>query len=41
MNPAIICAGLHTVPLCVKEMGEENIEKGDVIVQLNANDANL
>ena len=32
MNPAIICAGLHTVPLCVKELGEENIEKGDVVV---------
>ena len=31
MNPAIICAGLHTVPLCVKEM-EEPIEQGDVIV---------
>ena len=31
MNPAIICAGLHTVPLCVKEM-EEPIEPGDVIV---------
>ena len=31
MNPAIICAGLHTVPLCVKEM-EEPIERGDVIV---------
>ena len=27
MNPAIICAGLHTVPLCVKEM-EEPIEPG-------------
>ena len=31
MNPAIICAGLHTVPLCVKEM-DEPIEPGDVIV---------
>ncbi len=31
MNPAIICAGLHTVPLCVKEM-DDPIEPGDVIV---------
>ncbi|MBM3483478.1 MAG: hypothetical protein FJX66_09240, partial [Alphaproteobacteria bacterium] len=32
MNPAIICAGLHTVPLCVAEMGIENFHPGDVIV---------
>ena len=32
MNPAIICASLHTVPLCVKEMGVESFNPGDVVV---------
>ncbi|MSO73749.1 MAG: hypothetical protein EXQ99_01150 [Alphaproteobacteria bacterium] len=32
MNPAIMCAGLHTVPHCVTEVGAENIHPGDVIV---------
>ena len=32
MNPAIICAGLHTIPLCVEELGEDSFEPGDVIV---------
>ena len=32
MNPAIICAGLHTVPHCVDELGIENFLPGDVIV---------
>ena len=32
MNPAIICAGLHTVPHCVDELGLENFRPGDVIV---------
>jgi N-methylhydantoinase A/oxoprolinase/acetone carboxylase beta subunit/N-methylhydantoinase B/oxoprolinase/acetone carboxylase alpha subunit len=32
MNPAIICAGLHTVPHCVAEIGAENFAPGDVIV---------
>ena len=32
MNPAIICAGLHTIPLCVEELGEKSFEPGDVIV---------
>jgi len=32
MNPAIICAGLHTVPHCVDELGLENFLPGDVIV---------
>jgi N-methylhydantoinase B/oxoprolinase/acetone carboxylase alpha subunit len=32
MNPAIMCAGLHTVPHCVTEIGAENIHPGDVIV---------
>jgi 5-oxoprolinase (ATP-hydrolysing) len=32
MNPAIICAGLHTVPHCVREFGEKNIQPGDVVV---------
>ncbi len=32
MNPAIICAGLHTIPLCVQELGEDSFEPGDVIV---------
>jgi N-methylhydantoinase A/oxoprolinase/acetone carboxylase beta subunit/N-methylhydantoinase B/oxoprolinase/acetone carboxylase alpha subunit len=32
MNPAIMCAGLHTVPHCVAEVGAENFAPGDVIV---------
>ena len=32
MNPAIMCAGLHTVPHCIAEIGEENFNAGDVIV---------
>jgi 5-oxoprolinase (ATP-hydrolysing) len=32
MNPAIICAGLHTVPHCVREFGAENFHPGDVVV---------
>lgn len=32
MNPAIMCAGLHTVPHCVAEIGAENFKPGDVIV---------
>ncbi len=32
MNPAIICAGLHTVPHCVAEFGAENFHPGDVVV---------
>ncbi len=32
MNPAIICAGLHTIPLCVEELGADSFEPGDVIV---------
>ena len=32
MNPAIICAGLHTVPHCVDELGLENFLPGDVII---------
>ena len=32
MNPAIICAGLHTVPQCVEELGIESFLPGDVIV---------
>ena len=32
MNPAIICAGLHTVPHCVGEFGAENFHPGDVVV---------
>ena len=32
MNPAIICAGLHTVPHCVEELGIENFHPGDVVV---------
>jgi 5-oxoprolinase (ATP-hydrolysing) len=32
MNPAIICAGLHTVPHCVGELGIENFHPGDVVV---------
>ena len=32
MNPAIICAGLHTVPQCVGEFGAENFRPGDVVV---------
>ena len=32
MNPAIICAGLHTIPLCVEELGVDSFEEGDVIV---------
>jgi N-methylhydantoinase B/oxoprolinase/acetone carboxylase alpha subunit len=32
MNPAIICAGLHTVPHCVEELGAETLHPGDVVV---------
>jgi hypothetical protein len=32
MNPAIICAGLHTVPHCVAEFGADNFHPGDVVV---------
>ena len=32
MNPAIMCAGLHTVPHCVTEIGAENFHPGDVVV---------
>ena len=32
MNPAIICAGLHTVPHCVEELGIENFHPGDVVI---------
>ena len=32
MNPAIICAGLHTVPHCVEELGADTLLPGDVIV---------
>jgi N-methylhydantoinase B/oxoprolinase/acetone carboxylase alpha subunit len=32
MNPAIMCAGLHTVPHCVAEIGADDFAPGDVIV---------
>ena len=32
MNPAIICAGLHTVPHCVEELGADTLHPGDVVV---------
>lgn len=32
MNPAIMCAGLHTVPHCIAEIGKSNFAPGDVIV---------
>ncbi|MEE8171740.1 MAG: hydantoinase/oxoprolinase family protein, partial [Alphaproteobacteria bacterium] len=32
MNPAIICAGLHTVPHCVEELGVDSFFPGDVVV---------
>ena len=32
MNPAIICAGLHTVPFTVEELGIDTFRPGDVIV---------
>jgi len=32
MNPAIICAGLHTVPHCVEELGADTLFPGDVVV---------
>ena len=31
-NPAIICAGLNTVPFVVEELGEDYFEPGDVVV---------
>ena len=31
-NPAIICAGLNTVPFVVEELGEAYFEPGDVVV---------
>ncbi|MBE04379.1 MAG: hypothetical protein CMD67_04495 [Gammaproteobacteria bacterium] len=32
MNPAIMCAGLHTVPHCIEEVGKDNFFPGDVVV---------
>ncbi len=31
-NPAIICAGLNTVPFVVQELGEDYFQPGDVVV---------
>jgi N-methylhydantoinase A/oxoprolinase/acetone carboxylase beta subunit/N-methylhydantoinase B/oxoprolinase/acetone carboxylase alpha subunit len=32
MNPAIICAGLLTIPQCIREIGMENFHEGDIVL---------